>query len=388
MRYSRRNPPTLAQACAAWIDRKVAAGRWGERSTQRAREDLALFAASSGDRSVVKVGGAAMREFLARMNRRGLAPASQKTRWATVAELGRFCWRQGWIAQPWAALVDPDDLPWRGKRARLLMGRGKPQLAGKTAALQYLAAAMALPKASERVAALLPLLAGMRSGEVLHLHCRDIDPAAGVIWIRSEAKGGWSVKSASSARAAPLPVELATDLAALCQGVPETAYLLRSRTLAKAHKPVWLIELVSKVCALAGLPLVPPHGLRGTAASILAAAKVANVQIGAFLGHSDQGQTAKDRYIGSVQCGPALGLGDNTDAGQARVISLQPRKVTAERETGFEPALVPQNSLAVAATCKGSTCASELETSYKPKKALSNLSQASRNCSSSPKRPS
>ncbi len=351
MRFTRHNPPTLAQAAQAWTDRKVAAGRWGALSLQRAREDLALFVGTDGSKSVGRVGAPFVKKYLARMADRNLALASQRSRWATAAEFGRFCWRQGWIANPWAALVEPDDLPWRGKRAKRLIGRGKAQLSGMTTARAYMDAALQLPTPAERVGALLPLLSGLRSGEIRHLHCRDVDTRAGVLWVRSEADaGGWSVKSASSARAADLPQELRADLSALCAEQAPGAYLLRSRTQAKAHKHIWLIELVARTCEAAGLPRVTPHGLRGTASSILRAQRRDDVQIGAFLGHgADRGATARDRYIGAPERTAALSLSDRnesadggaestTGAAMQVAISLQSQQVIMERETGFEPA--------------------------------------------------
>jgi integrase len=310
MKPRRTTSPRLSQAVDAWVAAKLRGQRWGKRSEIRARDDLRRFVGAAGNKAVSRVGAVYMREYLDRLG--AMALASQKSRWATVVEFLRWCWRRGWCAGVPSDLVDPDELPWRGARARRLMGRGKVQLSGTDEVLKYLEAANEWPNPDERVATKLPVLTGMSAGEIVHLHVRDVDFTGGWLWVRSEGciGQGWDPKTAARASAVPMPPELLADLRALVRGYPDQAYLLRPRTnLTRAHKTLWLVERVKQTCKDAGVTVVTTHGLRGTAASLVTAMGMTRTDVGSFLRHAKgDGRTAHDRYMGEPERRASLTL--------------------------------------------------------------------------------
>ena len=171
----------------------------------------------------------------------------------------------------------------------------------------------------KRVAALLPLLGGLSSGEVLHLQVGDVDLSGSVIWIRAdedaEIPSDWDVKSASRCRSVELPDLLRADLEALARGRGPETYLFQQRVRGSVGKagtprsPGWLRKLVRRVCEDAGVRVVPPHGLRDTHASVMRALLGRSpAQIGEALGHGDHGRTAERHYIGAPRQAPTLRL--------------------------------------------------------------------------------
>ncbi len=133
-----------------------------------------------------------------------------------------------------APLIDPSEKPWMGKRARHLRGRGKPQLRNVEEVRAYLKTALAQNDPSRRVAACLPLLCRLRSGELRHLRVADMDLSLNKLWIRGsedlgEIADGWDVKTAASRRAVELPSLLIEDLIQLSTGRDAEALLFPSK---------------------------------------------------------------------------------------------------------------------------------------------------------------
>lgn len=222
-----------------------------------------------------------------------------------------------------------EPLPWRTRGGARKISRGKPQLRNLHEVGAYLAAVAHLRTPEERVAAAMPVLTGVASGEVLHLRAGDVDFDAGKVWIRGdEAAGGsgdWAVKTGHRERTVELPDALAGDLRALSAGKAPTAYLLtRAPRYAGGvevaggvpHGRHWLASLVRQVCESAGVRVVPPHGLRGTHTSMrlaLAGKRIAGLgdavtleEIAKELGHADDGETARRHYKGAPEHVPAL----------------------------------------------------------------------------------
>lgn len=75
-------------------------------------------------------------------------------------------------------------LPWQGRRGARLLNKGKTQLRSDAEAKAYVAAALAQDTPERRAGAVLPLLIGLRSGELRHVRPIDVDLLAGAIWIR------------------------------------------------------------------------------------------------------------------------------------------------------------------------------------------------------------
>ncbi len=218
----------------------------------------------------------------------------------------------------------PDPLPWETKAGAKQINRGKAQLRNLGEAKQYRDAALALGTAEERVAATLPLLTGISSGELLHIQAGAVDFDAGVIHVRSEeaevGERGWSVKTSHRVRAITIPDCLRDDLIALVDGLGPTAFVFRAveeRTKtgkradwtrsAEPRTATWLRALVRRVCKAADVKSVCPHGLRATHASLRATvADQAIATIGDALGHADHGKTAAAHYVGASATQPVL----------------------------------------------------------------------------------
>lgn len=217
-----------------------------------------------------------------------------------------------------------DPLPWATKAGARQIGRGKVQLRNLGEAGKYLAQALARETAEERVAAALPLLTGISSGELRHIQAGAVDFDAGVIHVRDEEvedeEDGWSVKTCHRVRAITIPESLREDLVDLVDGLAPTTFVFRSideRTKTgrradwkRSDEPrtaTWLLDLVHRVCRDAQVRTVCPHGLRDTHATLRAVvADQAVAQIGDALGHGDHGKTAKAHYVGAAPAAPVL----------------------------------------------------------------------------------
>lgn len=301
---------TVSGAASCFIRNRRQIGAWSGATLTRVRQDLAVFCVPPWT-SVRSVDAEFCRRFVQRI---GLMRfASQRSRWATVAGFLRWCVCRELLDTSPLMRIDRSDKPWLGKRARRMVGRGKPQLRNVAEAQAYLAAAARLPEPARRVAAVLPLLCGLRSGEVRHLRVSDLDFEAGRIWVRSDDEDepdGWEVKTAGSRRTVDLPASLRQDLVALCHLQRSHEFVFRSRRRrGEPWETSWLQRLVASVCRKAGTKVICPHGLRGTYTSILAAVTGASApDIARLLGHVDDGPTARRHYIGLAEHRPALHL--------------------------------------------------------------------------------
>lgn len=284
---------------------------WSPLTVKRTVFDLNLFAMPV-TAPITAVDADWLRKFLKRMNDQGLALGSQRTRWASVVAFLAWCVYKGWLQTQPDEKLDRMEKPWLTKRGRRTMGRGKPQLKNSAEVAAYLTVAAQLASAEERVGAMLPLLTGMRNGEVLHLKAGDVDHQLEKIWVRGDdawgQQDGWHVKSSSSTRTVGLPAMVKQDLATLQHGREPGELLLAAHSKAKGdrglrrpHIGMWLSRLTKLVSEAAHVTIVTPHGLRGTYGSMMAAlARSTPAQIGDLLGHADAGTTARRHYIGEA----------------------------------------------------------------------------------------
>lgn len=302
--------PDLAASVAAqlFVAERRDRGFYGPRSVRRARQDLERFWRAHPELLARDVTADHLLGFLERMSADGVELAGQRTRWYQVNVFLRWCVVRGLLERNPTELVDRIDLPWASKRGKQQMG-GKRQLANSDQAQAYLAAAIAWPDAQTRIVAALPLLTGMRSGEVRFLRVDAIDLGLGVLWIRGDRGGVWAPKTRASTRTVQIPDVLRDDLVALAAGRAGDELLLTSPHTGHAWSPRWVWETVGRTCDAAGVPRVCPHGLRGTWASICAAmAQLPAPEIARLLGHSDHGATAERHYIGARRPEQALRL--------------------------------------------------------------------------------
>jgi integrase len=273
-----RTVPAVSKANDSFVTSKRTRDCWAPATFERTERDLRTFAAGAPDTPVDLVGRDWMMSWLERVSY--MALASQRSRFLAIAEFLRWCVRQGWLPSSPCELLDEEDKPWLGKRARRKLGRGKPQLRNVGEARKYLAVSQQFDSAMERVAAALPLLTGLRSGELLHLRVADIDQWARRIWVRgdeqdddeddgAEESEAWDVKSLAGRRSVELPKLLEADLHRLCEGKPPEQLLFPSTCgPMQVRGRAWLLKLVNRTCTLAGTRMCSPHGLRDTVASL------------------------------------------------------------------------------------------------------------------------
>jgi integrase len=306
---------SVSGAIAVFIMLKLRYKAWAPETTERMREDLHHFADVAGyDRDVRTLDRKDVRRYLTRMQRDGVALGSQQSRYASVSSWFGWMHCDEILGENPAALVHQLHKPWTGKRAQRRINRGKPQLHGTADAKLYLVAALQHDTAEERVAAALPLLCGLRSGEVRHLRAGDVDLALQAIWVRPDeavgAGGGWDVKTASSVRTVPIPDELRDDLLRLRAHKADRDPIFWSRrSKTGLYEAAWLRRLVQRTCRAAGVKVVSPHGLRGTFVSICAAlGRLSAPDIARLVGHADHGATVRRNYLGTGEHGPALKL--------------------------------------------------------------------------------
>ena len=309
---------SLSQAAEAFIEHKVSRGRWTASTVLRSGSDVRGFARVEPSLNIGSVDVRLLVQWLGTVAH--LALATQRSRYAAVSEFLKWCERRGFLVKTPCAYIDPDDLPWLGKRARKLLGRGKVTLRNTDDCRAYLGACNRWRGPTERVAAALPQLTGLRSGELRHLRACDIDLDLSRIWVRPHDDDGdvtWNVKTAASKRALTLPAEVRADLVRLLAEHKDQALLFprpRIGTEAKTGPGVarhanWLIKLVARTCAKAGVRRVCPHGLRDTYATLVAELGGGSAfDVGQLLGHGDNGATARNHYIAAPEQVPARTL--------------------------------------------------------------------------------
>lgn len=298
---------TISAACALFVAERQRQGVWTDATTLRMRQDLAWLCEppTTRVRDWSKADTLAWLRRIARMRF-----GSQKTRWGSAVGFWDWCVAREIVPATPLRLIDRFDKPWLTLKAKREISRGKAQLRNIDEAWAYLVAALAWKHPRDRVGAALPLLCGLRSGEVRNLQVADVELVLDKIWIRDNAEDeGWSVKTATSRRLVALPPELRADLQQLCSGPmvgPESFVLRSPRNKGGAFNVEWLRRLVNRTCRRAGVRIICAHGLRGTYASILALSGEAAPDIGRHLGHADGGGTARRHYIGAETPSPAL----------------------------------------------------------------------------------
>jgi integrase len=117
----------------------------------------------------------------------------------------------------------------------------------------------------------MPLVFGLRSGEVLNRQAKDIDDGGQILRITS-------AKSRAGIRSLQVPDWFRPYLLDLIKGLkPEERIFPRERT--------WLHRNVVNICKLAGVSRVVPHGLRGTHGDLALVAAATPLQVSQALGH-------------------------------------------------------------------------------------------------------
>lgn len=173
--------------------------------------------------------------------------------------------------------------PWEEVEGVGRRNKGKPQLTAVESRrlLDHLQARAGGDEGA--LGAMVALLLGLRSGEVVSLRVRDIDFDAGVAHIR----GG---KTDAATRRVVLPEVLASTLLATI--LPEIPDRGGDRELFAGSRH-WLRSACLRLCREAGVTEVGPHGLRGTHASLASSAGMSSRAVAETLGHASPNITER-----------------------------------------------------------------------------------------------
>lgn len=165
--------------------------------------------------------------------------------------------------------------------------RGKEQLRDHEAAL-FAAKALEMANAGNpgALSALLALFMGLRSGEIRALRVRDV--SGSVLWVAAE--GG---KTKAATRRLEIPEQLVSALARKTAGRDPMERLFPSPSVDGMVTKGWVSDWVERVCKAAGVPVVCPHGLRGTHATLAEDAGVSSRAVASALGHTSHTVTQR-----------------------------------------------------------------------------------------------
>jgi len=278
---------------------------WKPETLRWERTVLARFASFFPQRSIASLTAADLMRWLDGLSK--MSVPSQRSRWYAIAQFLTWCRKRAYVAESPVEGVERHDLPWIADPESA--DGGKPCLRNSAEVRVYLQTASKWLLPMDRVATALPLLTGMCGGETMAVRACDVDWDLRRIWIRGKRhrSDGWDVKKAKRERCVLLPEELEYDLRRLVDDAKcATDRLFPIRRKQERHRVEWLNRQVHATCIRAGVRDVPTHGLRGTWSTMCSAAGMDLPSIGGFLGHADEGQTARAHYVGVRQPDPLL----------------------------------------------------------------------------------
>jgi integrase len=214
-----------------------------------------------------------------------LAADSHRNELAVVKTFWKWVVKKGWATRSPA-----DDIEPIGRRRK-----GKPQLMeGEAQRLFDTAFELALKGDEGALAVLLALLHGLRSKEIRQLKVRHVDIAAErvVLWVAFEDESG---KTKAAKRRMALEEPLASLLTLRASGRPADGYLFPSNSSTGYRSGTWLLKNVKRLCKTADVPVVPPHGLRGTWSTLAEGAGVVGQLVTQELGQVHR-KTTEEHY--------------------------------------------------------------------------------------------
>lgn len=221
---------------------------------------------------------------LYKLVQQGRAVDTHRNALAVGKSFGRFATEQGWLLGDPFAKVKPI-----GRRRR-----GKPQLhldeARKLIDLCY------AEGSRESLAVATAFMLGLGASEVTHRQVRDLDDGGRVLCV---VKG----KNEYRRRRAEVPEDLRVRLLELAKGRAGAAYLFGSGELDRPTR-YWIYYHCRRLCLAAKVPVVPPHGLRGTHSTIALEAvatshsvQAALAAAGASMGHAPNSPITATTYV-------------------------------------------------------------------------------------------
>lgn len=203
---------------------------------------------------------------------------------AAGRSFGRFANERGWLSADPFARVKPI-----GRRKR-----GKPQLTiDETRALLD---ACYAERSRESIAVACTFLLGAGASEVAHRQVRDLDDGGRVFHV-TKGKNRYRVRSLE------VPDELRPFLTELGAKRPSVAYLFAESEIERPSR-YWIYYHCKRLCSIAKVPLVSPHGLRGTHSTIALGAVATTHSVaaalaaaGASLGHVPGSPITASTYV-------------------------------------------------------------------------------------------
>jgi integrase len=136
--------------------------------------------------------------------------------------------------------------------------RGKPKLrVTESRALVDVAIAEAAKGDESAVAVLIALVLGRRASETKDLATRDVDDGGALLWV-SDAK----------TEAGKVVIEVPLVMRPILNGLVAARKKAKQKGLFPGRSRYWVYYHTLRLCRLAGVPEVCPHGLRGTHATL------------------------------------------------------------------------------------------------------------------------
>lgn len=269
---------TVAQSVDEYLDARRASGIKASSVKTLGYRLKGLLRTTDRDRPLTTLTARIAKRFLAeRKTKRGKRPSTDTLLGELVAAQGWSVWcvKQGFLR------VDPFvDLTVEGAR-----NRGKAQLRIDEAR-RYVEAALS-EDSREGIAAAMAILMGMRASEITGRQVRDVDDRGRVLWIER-------AKTRKGDRHLEVPEVLRAPLLTLCEGRKSTDRLFGD---VDRH---WVGYHVRRLCGVARVPEVCPHGLRGTQASISVLAVPAE-HVAAALGQTGPAVTRRHYLSGGAE---------------------------------------------------------------------------------------
>lgn len=186
-----------------------------------------------------------------------------------------------------------------------MRNKGKPQFTGDEARkFHEYAIKRALWGDLGALGVEMALLMGMRNSEIRLRHVRDLDLGGTVVRI---TRG----KTKKAARGLAVPEILQEPLRAAAEGKLPMQYLFATKE-GEPHTKSWLVSAMKRLCRGAGVPYVPPHGLRGTHSSLAIQIGLVSHAVADALGHEKVKTTfehyAREEAVAGAQQGRALAV--------------------------------------------------------------------------------
>jgi integrase len=222
-----------------------------------------------------------------------------------------WCINRGWITESPLAKVNGIAKKNKGK-LQFTGDECKRWLALCMAKAARRDSASAVRHSDAAIALMMLLLMALRQSDVLRRTVRDVDLDATVLRVSNG-------KTKKSNRPRWIPVQLRPFLKTITAGLPSSELLFGERTIS------WLIKAQRRFCKEAGVPYVCPHGLKGTAGSVLAVTGELSDKIADHLSHDNSAITER-HYI-------APGILDGVQASRALEVLFPVPKPVPEGST-------------------------------------------------------